>query len=151
LGYIDLNISSGSDPLEIVQRYQNSGFVEIAEVNTIGEYTGNSNDSLFSDQWHLNNTSDIDIDAPEAWGYDTGDPDVIIGILDSGTDVMHEDLQSNIWVNPGEDEDGDGVVWDTDDLNGIDDDGNGRIDDLVGWDFVNDEKDLFTTARTLRA
>lgn len=142
IGYVDLQLSSGSNPLTIVQNYLNSGLAEVAEVNTIGEYVGAPNDPRFSDQWHLQDANDHDIDAPEAWDYDTGDPDVIIAILDSGTDILHEDLEGNIWVNPGEDDDGDGVVWDSDDFNGIDDDGNGRIDDVVGWDFYNNNKEV---------
>jgi len=62
--------------------------------------------------------------------------------LDSGTEILHIDLEGNIWVNPGEDLDGDGVVWDMDDINRIDDDGNGYIDDIVGWDFGNDNNDV---------
>ena len=58
-----------------------------------------------------------------------------MGITDSGVLYDHEDLKANIWVNPGEDLDGDGVVFDTDDINGVDDDGNGYVDDLIGYDF----------------
>ncbi len=142
LGYSDLQLSQGADPLSIVQNYLNSDLVDIAEVNTIGEYHGTPDDPRFSDQWYLDNIDDHDIDAPEAWDYQTGDSDIIVAILDSGTDILHEDLEGNIWVNPGEDTDGDGVVWDSDDFNGIDDDGNGKVDDVVGWDFYNGNKDV---------
>ncbi|MCX5754237.1 MAG: S8 family serine peptidase [Candidatus Krumholzibacteria bacterium] len=82
------------------------------------------------DQWYLKV-----IQADKSWDVQRGSPGVTIGIMDTGIDFFHQDLENNIWVNPGEDLDADGVVWDTDDLNGVDDDGNGKVDDLVGWDF----------------
>ena len=76
------------------------------------------------------------IRAHEVWSTHniTGDG-VIVSVVDTGSDYNHSDLKNNIWVNPGEDIDGDNVVWDTGDLNGVDDDGNGYVDDLVGYDF----------------
>lgn len=137
LGYIDLRIKPDSISLDIVDVYINSGMVESAEVNTYGSFSGDPNDAKFDQQWHHKDPEDNDIDTPEAWDIETGSPNVIVGIIDCGTEILHEDLVGNIWVNPGEDIDGDGVVWDTDDLNGIDDDGNELIDDIVGWDFFN--------------
>jgi subtilisin family serine protease len=86
------------------------------------------NDSLFSQQWGLNNlnTSEADINMLEAWDIEPGDPNVIVAVIDMGFDVTHSDLQNNIWKNPGEIPE-----------NGIDDDQNGYIDDIIGWDFVN--------------
>lgn len=137
LGFYDLAVPAESDPISVVQHYLESEIVEIAEPNTMGEFLGDPNDPIFPDQWFHPR-----IRTPEAWDLEIGEPSVIIGILDSGTDILHEDLEGNIWVNPGEDIDGDGVVWDPDDFNGVDDDGNGYIDDLVGWDFVNDSNDV---------
>jgi subtilisin family serine protease len=68
--------------------------------------------------------------APEAWNYETGNPDFVVAILDSGVDVDHPDLAANIWSNPGET------------LNGIDDDGDGLVDDLHGWNFVDGTNDV---------
>lgn len=128
--------------------------IVFAEPNTIGEYTSHAVDDHYGDQWHLHDekwTEDEEwpgrggIDAYKAWDKENGDPDVIIAILDSGTDILHEDLEGNIWVNPGEDLDGDGVVWDMDDMNGLDDDGNGLVDDLSGWDFGNGNNDVTGT------
>jgi subtilisin family serine protease len=74
-------------------------------------------------------TSDADIDAAEAWTIRT-DSDVLMGVIDTGIDWHHEDLAANVFVNPGE------IPG-----NGIDDDQNGYIDDVRGWDFVNHDND----------
>ena len=70
-----------------------------------------------------------------AWDLEAGSDSIKYGAIDSGVNYKHNDLRDNIWVNPGEDLDGDRAVYDTDDLNGVDDDGNGIIDDLIGYDF----------------
>lgn len=88
-------------------------------------------DPLFGNQWHLNNTGqnggavDADIDAPEGWDFSTG-AGTVIAIYDNGVETSHEDLA--IWSNPGETGGGK-------ESNGLDDDGNGFIDDYRGWDF----------------
>ena len=102
------------------------------------------NDPFLPQLWGLNNTGqtvnwtagtpDADIDAPEAWSVSTGSPDVTVAVIDTGVDVSHPDLAPNIWVNPGEDCAGCRT-------NGVDDDGNGYVDDWRGWDFVNGDND----------
>jgi subtilisin family serine protease len=88
-------------------------------------------DPSFDQQWHLHNTgqtggsSDADIDAPEAWGVTTGSTSVVIAVIDSGMDLTHPDLTPNLWINPDEIPD-----------NNLDDDNNGYIDDIHGWNFV---------------
>ena len=95
------------------------------------------NDPQFGDLWGLNNTGqsggtiDADIDGPEAWDITTGSSGVVVGVIDSGTDINHVDLAANIWQNPGE-------VGGTP---GVDDDNNGYIDDFNGWDFVDNDND----------
>ncbi|MDW3649718.1 MAG: S8 family serine peptidase [Bacteroidia bacterium] len=118
--------------------------------------TGLPNDPLLDDQWFHDNkgqsggTVDIDIESERAWELETGDGSAIIGVLDSGIDWNHPDLKDNIWQNLAEDFDNDGSVlewngsrwiFDPDDENGIDDDGNGYVDDFIGWDFVNGDND----------
>ncbi|HEX7343343.1 MAG TPA: S8 family serine peptidase, partial [bacterium] len=76
----------------------------------------------------------LDIQAPQVWNLGYFGQGVLIGNIDSGVDYNHPDLSNHIWVNPGEDLNGNGLV-DTTDWNGIDDDGNGYVDDLRGWAF----------------
>jgi serine protease AprX len=80
--------------------------------------------------------------APEVWD-DLGitGAGAVIAVIDTGVCWYHSDIQNQIWVNPGEDLDGDGVVMDEDDENGIDDDGNGYVDDLIGYDIDNGDND----------
>ena len=109
--------------------WQTSPEVVYAEPNVLGEYSLVPNDPLFADQYGLNNTgqtdgtSDADIDATEAWDLFVDSSDVVIAIVDSGTDYLHEDLAPVMWTNPGE------IAG-----NGIDDDNNGFVDDIHGID-----------------
>ena len=73
--------------------------------------------------------------APEAWDLSQGEG-ITVAVVDTGIDTEHPDLAGNIWVNPGEDLNHDGVA-DPSDFNGVDDDHNGFIDDLHGFDFAN--------------
>ena len=95
------------------------------------------NDPCFSEQWGLHNTGqtggteDADIDAPEAWDIATDANDIIVAVIDTGIDRNHPDLAANMWVNE-------------DELNGdpnVDDDGNGYVDDIYGWNFYDDNND----------
>jgi subtilisin family serine protease len=85
------------------------------------------NDPLFPQEWGLNNagqtggTADADIDALEAWAVSTGSPGVVVADIDTGITYNHPDLAANVWTNPGE------IAG-----NGIDDDGNGYVDDVYG-------------------
>lgn len=82
------------------------------------------------------------IKAPEVWrDYGVTGKGVVVGMVDLGTCYRHPDIANHVWVNPGEDLDHDGVVMDPDDMNGIDDDGNGYPDDLIGWDFADWDND----------
>lgn len=90
-------------------------------------------DPQFNSQWHM---TSMNVNVRAAWDLEAGSDSIIVADIDSGVNYNHSDLRGNIWVNPGEDIDGDGVVFDADDLNGIDDDGNGVIDDLIGYDFL---------------
>ena len=91
-------------------------------------------DPLLKNQWGM-----LDIGANQTWTMTQGDPKMIVAVIDTGVDYTHEDLLPNLWRNPGETGlDANGKDKAT---NGIDDDGNGYIDDAIGWDFVsNDNK-----------
>jgi len=108
--------------------------VEYAQPNFIKKPLGIPNDTYFGDQWALHNTGryaggtyDADIDAPEAWDITSGNYVVNIAVIDTGIYYTHPDLVGNIWQNPNENCN-----------NGIDDDGNGYVDDCVGWNFFDD-------------
>ena len=93
-------------------------------------------DTHYPLQWGLHNigqwssTPDADVDAPEAWKITTGSPDVLVAVIDNGTDYNHPDLAANIWTNPFE------TAGD-----GIDNDGNGYVDDIHGINTVIDTGD----------
>jgi len=76
------------------------------------------------------------IDTDGAWEITRGKDDIIIGLIDTGVDYTHPDLIKSLWINHEEDLNGNGYL-DSLDLNGIDDDGNGFIDDVAGWDFTD--------------
>ncbi len=84
-------------------------------------------ESRYLDQWWLER-----INAPGAWALTQGSPEVVVAVIDSGIDYTHPELVGAIWTNPGEIPD-----------NGLDDDHNGYIDDLHGWDFVDYDNDSF--------
>jgi len=97
------------------------------------------NDARFNDLWGMHNTgqsggvSDADIDAPEAWDIAVGSHSVTVAVIDTGVDYNHPDLAANMWVN----------VPERDGTAGVDDDGNGYIDDIYGYDFCNSDSNPF--------
>lgn len=89
------------------------------------------NDSLVAGQWYYTRVRADHIRTTVA-----GLKPLPVALIDTGVDYMHPDLQGSLWVNPAEDLNGNGRM-DSTDLNGIDDDGNGYVDDIQGWDFVD--------------
>ena len=97
------------------------------------------NDPMLVDQWHYINNKDLsvaetsrlgaDINVKNAWGLTGGDPRIIVAVCDEGVKYTHPDLAANMWVNKGE------VPG-----NGLDDDDNGYVDDIHGWNFLSTEK-----------
>jgi len=133
-----LSLPSGVGVPLTVLRLSQDDRVSAASPNYVLEKTALlPNDTLFGLQWDKNNTAglpgyvfDADIDAPEAWEqFGTGTSAPVIAVFDTGIDYGHEDLIANMWRNPGEIP------------NGIDDDGNGYVDDIYGWDFTDGDSD----------
>lgn len=123
-----------------------SGQVRSVEANVIYKlYEKTPNDPDFAMLYGMKNSGQsggvvgADIGATEAWDETTGSKDVLVGIIDSGMDYNHPDLKDNVWSNPGET----GLDANGNDkrTNGIDDDGNGFVDDWHGWDFSNNDND----------
>lgn len=93
------------------------------------------NDPAISQAWGLKKA-----DAARAWSLTKGSREIVVAVIDTGIDIKHEDLVSNLWVNPGESgKDSNGRDKST---NGVDDDGNGFIDDIHGWNFVSENNRL---------
>ena len=123
---ISLVKTNGNESLKsVAEKLTRDPAVAYVEPDYIVNRTANSNDPLLSQQWALPK-----IKAAEAWKMTKGSHAVSVAIIDTGIDYRHPDLQGNIWKNPGEIAD-----------NGKDDDGNGYIDDIYGWDFSNNDND----------
>lgn len=128
---------------EIISFYENTGLFEYVEPNYTGKGSGvlNTipNDSEYSNQWGLKNdgtfsnapsVSGADIEMELAWDIETGDPNMIVAIIDTGLRLAHPEFSGRLWNNVNEVADG------------TDTDNNGFIDDLVaGWDFINSDND----------
>lgn len=109
--------------------------IEIVEPDYLVSKNLVPNDPSYSRLWGLqNNTTGIDLKAQSSWDYTTGKANTIIAVIDSGIDCTHEDLIDNCWTNPGES--GTDSRGRSKSSNGVDDDGNGYIDDWQGWNFV---------------
>jgi len=121
---------------QVIRELKKNPLVEYAELDYRYQIAAQPDDVLFLAQWGLHNTAqsggldDADIDAPEAWGLAIDTSNIVVAIVDTGIDYTHPELQDNMWENPGE------IAG-----NGIDDDGNGYIDDIHGIDTVNDDSD----------
>ena len=127
------NITAG----EALSVLNNTPGILYAEPNYKLKALSIPNDTRFSELWGMHNTGQsggtpgADIDAPEAWDIATGSSDIIVAVIDTGVDYTHPDLAANMWVNQAE-------------LNGtagVDDDGNGYVDDIYGYDFYNNDGD----------
>ncbi|MBX3020504.1 MAG: S8 family serine peptidase [Bdellovibrionales bacterium] len=132
-----------------IQTLSHNAMVEYAEPNYIYRVVGGApdlpTDSRFSSLWGMKNTggnyagdagtitgkAGIDIDAERAWKIETGSREVIVGVIDTGVNYRNPDLAANIFVNEAE----------MNGLPGVDDDGNGYIDDVNGYDFAKKDAD----------
>ncbi len=126
-----------TNPAAAAARFQQSGLIVEFEPNFAAANQAARADGMYPQQWPLENvgqvagTVDADIDAEAAWALASergAGSRVIVGVIDSGVDWSHPDLAQNIWTNPGE------TAGD-----GIDNDGNGFVDDVHGWDFADND------------
>jgi subtilisin family serine protease len=135
-----VRLAIGQDVEGMRRWYERQPGVVYAEPNYLARKAAVPNDPDFPQQWGLRNigqnvngmsgTPGADIAALGAWDRHTGSAEVVVALVDSGIDHTHPELAGNLWRNPDELPD-----------NGIDDDGNGKIDDLIGWNFVSNNND----------
>ncbi len=144
-GRTQVVVAKGRSPATARRELKNDPRVLAVADNHRRELTDDiTEEPWFSELWGLHNSgqrlsgertqtgiSDIDIDGLEALRITRGDDDVVVAVVDDGIDFSHPDLASRAWTNPGEA----GAKA----ANGIDDDGNGFVDDVHGWDFCNDD------------
>lgn len=126
--YLGIHVLMVPDVSRAVEAFKRNPNVEWVTPNwTVKHQAYTPNDTYYpSSLWGLGN-----IKAPTAWNTNIGDQQVYIGVIDEGIMYWHEDLCGQIWTNPYETE------------NGIDDDGNGYIDDIHGWDFLHNDKTIY--------
>ncbi|RME48650.1 MAG: peptidase S8 [Deltaproteobacteria bacterium] len=134
-----LAIESDLDVDATISALYEAGIVEYAEPNYLRYALRTPNDPRYDELYGLEK-----IEMPQTWDARTMS-DVVVAVADSGGDWQHEDLLDNTWINAGEDINRNGV-FDQGDLNGRDDDGNGYVDDVVGYNFYNDSPIPFDNA-----
>lgn len=123
---------------EALKIFEDVPDILFSEPNYLIHTTKIPNDPSFSNQWGLHNTGsgggteDADIDAAEVWNITTGSSTVVVAVVDEGIDLNHTDLADNIWTNSNE------IAG-----NDIDDDGNGFVDDVNGWDFYHGDATVY--------
>jgi hypothetical protein len=110
---------------ESIQHLLRNGWVREAYPDRAYQLAYEPNDPLFPSQWNL-----FKMQVPQAWDWTRGNPQVVVAVLDTGVDYNHPELAPNLWVNTGEIPN-----------NGIDDDGNGLVDDYLGYDFAYNDPD----------
>jgi subtilisin family serine protease len=137
-----IHLNRGVSVEDAVQRARQDPRVEYAEPDYF-VYAMDTvpNDPFFNQMWGLSNLACsfcdasqqlASIDATKAWDITTGSDDIVAVVLDTGVQLQHEDLSANAWVNPNE------IPG-----NGVDDDNNGFIDDVNGWNFFDDNNRTF--------
>ncbi len=141
---------SGRPVEDAVRALEHRPEVEYAEPDYVLRPTeGYDSEPYFGELWGLDNTGqaigevagtpDVDANALEASSVTLGDPELVVAVIDSGIDFSHPDLAGRQWTNPGESGDGR-------ETNGLDDDGNGYVDDINGWDFHNVDATVYDLA-----
>jgi RHS repeat-associated protein len=140
-----LEVEVGQNIDTIINELKNDPNVEYVQPNYKLTINTIPTDAKFREQWGLQNIGQeiegmpgrtgVDINAFNAWNTTTGSASVVVGVLDTGVDINHNDLKSNIFVNTKEIPN-----------NNIDDDKNGYVDDVNGWDFANADKTVYDSS-----
>jgi len=146
LGYYDIEVPNNISYEDYMKYLKSLQLFSVIEYNAIGKYNEEikSNDSSIDKQWYLSR-----INIFNAWKFSFGDENIKIGVLDSGLDWAHKDIglgrdsYQNVYLNPNEDLWKDNNNPSTGDY--IDNDRNGFIDDLKGWNFITQSNDVRTT------
>ncbi len=141
-GWFRVSFKADVDVEQVVRAYKGLRGVIDAQPIGIHRITATANDPNYVDQWHMNQANDADVDAPEAWDIETGNTQIIVADMDTGVRYFHKDLgganasydtpensRGNMWINEAE----------LNGTDGVDDDGNGFVDDWIGWDFVDNQ------------
>ena len=121
-------IAEGMDVTTLLQSLENEAFIEYAETTPQMQLLYVPNDPMADPNESFQDNLKV-IKAYEAWEIERGDSTMVIAILDTGVNMNHEDLRDNIYRNPA------------DPINGFDDDGDGYIDNYMGWDFAYNDND----------
>ncbi len=129
--FLLLRVKSSVSTDSLRRRLNGNPAVAYAVPNHLFRIDWTPNDPDLHQQWGIRK-----IEAPKAWDLTRGVSSVLLAIIDTGVEYTHPDLKAALWVNPGEDLNHNGVV-DSSDFNGVDDDHNGFVDDIRGWDFVD--------------
>jgi len=119
-GIYNVTLASGIEPAAAASLFSSLPGVAAAEPDYLIQVNRTPNDFYYSSLYGMSRIS-----APTAWDYSTGDGDFVVAVIDSGVDYNHPDLAANMWRNPGE------TAGD-----GIDNDGNGIVDDVFGANFA---------------
>ena len=125
-GLLIVDLPPGTDLESAAAVYRAAPGVRFAEPDTAVYPQTVPNDPRYTDQWHLPL-----VRAEQAWEVTTGSASTVIAIVDSGVDLDHPDLAGKIWTNPDE------IPG-----NGVDDDRNGYVDDVHGWNVHGDNNDV---------
>ncbi len=141
-GWFRVSFKADIDVDQVVRAYKGLRGVIDAQPIGIHRVYATANDPNYVDQWHMNQANDADVDAPEAWDIETGNTQIIVADMDTGVRYFHKDLggadasydtpensRGNMWINEAE----------KNGVDGVDDDGNGYVDDWIGWDFVDNQ------------
>jgi len=127
---VKITFNDSTSAQNFINQAQNDPTIDYAQTSNIYKIDYTPNDSLVNQQWALKK-----IQAFAAWNITQGSDSVLIGLIDTGIDYLHPDLKNKIYINPGET--GKDSQGNNKSSNGIDDDGNGFIDDYMGWDFTD--------------